>query len=442
VTSGCYQNCSTLSLEESLDRAVDKQQAFTVRLKRLTNVLKHTYKDLVYGKITPLKRTFTAIESEDGETGIDAADTILMKSDGTPTYHFANVVDDHLMEITHVIRGAEWIASTPLHYDLYSAFGWSPPTFAHVGLLVDQNKAKLSKRNADLALDVQSMREQHGVLPETLNNFLALLGWSNPLRDDVYTMDKLIENFDLKFTKGNAMVRFEKLWFLQKKHVLERCRDYGATRTPGEVGPKDGSSTPIDPILQSIMREIRTRLPEIVNDEAKDKQTKQLATNVLLADRRSYANARQFLDRNAYFFSFHLEKVPVASEYYEIKIGDEMYRCSSKAVKDSVRDLTQRLQTVGLWEQLNIDVELLVSADELERHVEQLVEGEKAEALAQKTNSRAVSDAASKRKKAAQAALHKCLREKLCYGLPGPNVATIMVLLGRDECARRFDVST
>ena len=78
-------------------------------------------------------------------------DQVILKADGFPTYHLAVVVDDHLMGITHVIRGSEWMASTPLHYDIYSAFAWTPPKFAHVGLLVDQNKAKLSKRNADLA---------------------------------------------------------------------------------------------------------------------------------------------------------------------------------------------------------------------------------------------------------------------------------------------------
>lgn len=225
VTSGCYQNCSSLSSEVSRQRARSGVEAFTVRLLEPADAQKRVYSDLVYGKIQRLKRSPVAPQttSEDG-IGADAADTVLMKSDGTPTYHFANVVDDHLMQITHVIRGLEWMASTPLHYNIYSAFGWEPPQFAHVGLLVDQNQAKLSKRNLDLALDVASMRDEHGVLPYTLNNFLALLGWSNPTENDVMDIEALIRNFDLKFTKGNTMVRMEKLWYLQKQHVALRCQ--------------------------------------------------------------------------------------------------------------------------------------------------------------------------------------------------------------------------
>jgi glutamyl-tRNA synthetase len=168
VTSGCYQDCSHISTSEASERAESGSELFTVRLKQPENVHKRTYPDLIYGNIKRLKRSPAASTAGDEEGSLDAADTILMKSDGTPTYHFANVVDDHLMKITHVIRGTEWMASTPLHYDLYTAFGWQPPIFAHVGLLLDKDKAKLSKRNADLALDVKGLREDHGVLPETL----------------------------------------------------------------------------------------------------------------------------------------------------------------------------------------------------------------------------------------------------------------------------------
>ena len=201
VTSGCYQDCASLPADQATNRAESKAEHFTVRLKRPENARKREYRDLVYGKIVPLKKTVTAAGSEESDAEV-GADTILMKSDGTPTYHFANVVDDHLMQITHVIRGTEWMASTPLHYDLYHAFGWKPPVFAHVGLLLDKDKAKLSKRNADLALDVRGLREDHGVLSETLCNFLALQGWSNPTKNDVMNMQDLAKTFDLKFTKG------------------------------------------------------------------------------------------------------------------------------------------------------------------------------------------------------------------------------------------------
>lgn len=197
------------------------------------------------------------------------------------------------------------MASTPLHYDIYSAFGWDPPQFAHVPLLVDQNKAKLSKRNQDLALDVASMRDQHGVLPYTLNNFLALLGWSNPTGNDVMDMDALVANFDLKFTRGNTMVRMEKLWFLQKQHVASRCERARKTR----------SLPPIVDIISKITAEVRRRYPKQAADfdrrpkdgsshsvDSSDALTK-YCTAILLTDSKTFENASQFADRHRHFFS-------------------------------------------------------------------------------------------------------------------------------------------
>lgn len=146
-------------------------------------------------------------------------DPILIKSDGFPTYHFANVVDDKLMEITHVIRGSEWMSSTPLHVALYEAFGWTPPAFGHVPLLVDQNKQKLSKRNFDS--DIASFRRS-GIFPESLINFAALLGWSHQRKNDIMNLQELQEIFDLKFTKGNTIVSFDKLRYLQEQHARRR----------------------------------------------------------------------------------------------------------------------------------------------------------------------------------------------------------------------------
>jgi glutamyl-tRNA synthetase len=257
VTSGCSQNCSSLPHDESKSRAESDGESFTIRLHQPPDVHKRTYPDLVYGKIKRLKRSPASTQalfgSEDsGESITDAADTILVKSDGTPTYHFANVVDDHLMKVTHVIRGAEWMASTPLHYDIYSAFEWEPPQFAHVGLLVDENQAKLSKRNSDLALDVASMREKQTVLPSALTNYLALLGWSTPTQNEIMDMEMLIENFDLKFTRGNAQVQMLKLGYLQSQHAFARL---GLAQANGDL-------TPLLHILNLITKEVRKQFAE------------------------------------------------------------------------------------------------------------------------------------------------------------------------------------
>ncbi|KAJ0387469.1 hypothetical protein COL922a_002292 [Colletotrichum nupharicola] len=159
----------------------------------------------------------------------DEDDFILIKTDGYPTYHFANVVDDHLMNITHVIRGAEWLISTPKHIALYDAFNWTPPTFVHAGLLCAQNGEKLSKRNHDI--DISSYRDR-GVLPSALNNWLALLGWSMSEKDlakkdgeVIYTTQALAEKFSLRFTKGNIKTNPDKLAVIQRKHLTHRLRE-------------------------------------------------------------------------------------------------------------------------------------------------------------------------------------------------------------------------
>ena len=112
-------------------------------------------------------------------------DSILLKSDGYPTYHFANVIDDHLMKISHVLRGMEWISSTPLHLAIYDAFNWNPPEFAHLPLLVHQDGKKLSKRDSDSMLE--------GYEPEAILNFLAFLGWNPKTTQDIFTLDELID---------------------------------------------------------------------------------------------------------------------------------------------------------------------------------------------------------------------------------------------------------
>lgn len=308
VMSGCYQNCASMSPAQSDEQAHGGKHPFTVRLRKPDVRKPRVYLDLVYGKIKPLKRSPHSVSTED-DAMIDAADTILIKSDGTPTYHFANVVDDHLMEISHVIRGTEWMASTPLHYDLYHAFGWNPPIFAHVGLLVDKNKAKLSKRNQDLMLDVRSMREEYGVLPEVLTNFVALLGWSNPTQNDVKDLRELADVFDLKFTKGNAMVRMEKLWYLQKQHTARRC---------AAVTLSGGSRELIDPIVGRIAQAVKENFPDVKQRmKLDDEDLHRYCGDILLADSKTYKTSTDYVERNKYFFDFDRQLVPPDQEFYD-----------------------------------------------------------------------------------------------------------------------------
>ncbi|QQS20567.1 MAG: glutamate--tRNA ligase [Candidatus Moraniibacteriota bacterium] len=146
-------------------------------------------------------------------------DQILLKSDGFPTYHLANVVDDHLMEITHVIRGEEWLPSTPKHLLLYEAFGWSAPEFAHIPLLLNPDRSKLSKRQGDVSVEEYL---EKGYLPEALMNFMALLGW-NPgggATKEIFSMEELEEVFDLSHVhKGGAIFDRKKLDWINAHYI-------------------------------------------------------------------------------------------------------------------------------------------------------------------------------------------------------------------------------
>jgi glutamyl-tRNA synthetase len=147
-------------------------------------------------------------------------DQVLLKSDGFPTYHLANVVDDHLMKITHVIRGEEWLSSTPKHVILYNYFGWDKPVFAHLPLLLNPDKSKLSKRQGDVA--VEDYREK-GYLKEALVNFVALLGWNFGDDKEFYEMDELIEKFSLeRVHKAGAVFNLEKLNWLNYEHLRRK----------------------------------------------------------------------------------------------------------------------------------------------------------------------------------------------------------------------------
>ncbi len=147
-------------------------------------------------------------------------DQILIKSDGYPTYHLANVVDDHLMEISHVIRGEEWLSSTPKHVLLYEYLGWELPIFTHLPLLLNPDKSKLSKRQGDVA--VEDYREK-GYLKEALVNFVALLGWNAGDDKEFYLMHELIEKFSLnRVNKSGAVFDVEKLNWLNGEHLRSK----------------------------------------------------------------------------------------------------------------------------------------------------------------------------------------------------------------------------
>lgn len=144
-------------------------------------------------------------------------DQVLLKSDGFPTYHLANVVDDHLMGITDVIRAEEWIASTPKHVQLYKAFGWKEPRWYHMPLLRNADKTKISKRKNPVSLNYY---KEEGYIKEGMLNFLALMGWSMPRDKEIFTLDEMIENFSFdRVSLGGPIFDLVKLGWVNNQHM-------------------------------------------------------------------------------------------------------------------------------------------------------------------------------------------------------------------------------
>jgi glutamyl-tRNA synthetase len=148
----------------------------------------------------------------------DVDDQVLLKSDGFPTYHLANVVDDHLMEITHVIRGDEWISSTPKHLLLYESFGWEPPQFHHMPLLLGPDGKKLSKRRNPTSI---FFYRDSGYLPEAFRNFLTLMGYSMPDDKEIYGLEEVIDRFDTsRIGVSGAVFDLDKLDWLNQQYLI------------------------------------------------------------------------------------------------------------------------------------------------------------------------------------------------------------------------------
>ncbi len=147
----------------------------------------------------------------------DVDDQVLLKSDNFPTYHLANVVDDHLMQITHVIRGEEWLPSTPKHVLLYEAFGWTAPQFAHLPLLLNTDKSKLSKRQGDVSVHDYVAK---GYFKDAFLNFIALLGWNPSGEREIYTIDELVKEFSLEHVnKSGAVFDLKKLEWMNSQYL-------------------------------------------------------------------------------------------------------------------------------------------------------------------------------------------------------------------------------
>lgn len=196
-------HCRDLTPEE-VQAKIDAGEPYVIRL-RLPEDHKITFTDLVRG------------DMEFNTNDLD--DQVLIKTDGFPTYHFAVVVDDHLMKITHIIRGEEWVSSTPKHVYLYEAFGWEKPVFVHLPNILNTEKKKLSKRQGDVA--VEDFKKK-GYLPEGLVNYVALVGWSPEDNQEIFSMEELEKAFSIeRVSKSGGVFDTEKLNWVNHHYMKE-----------------------------------------------------------------------------------------------------------------------------------------------------------------------------------------------------------------------------
>lgn len=249
--SGCCRNLTKEQEEKFLQEGRKPVVRFKVPADQLVVI-----DDLVRGTVT--------FESN----GI--GDYVIIKSDGIPTYNFAAVIDDYLMQITHVIRAEEHLSNTPRQVMVYEALGWKLPKFAHISLILGKDKTKMSKRHG--ATSVVQYKEQ-GYLPEAVVNFLALLGWSSGGEEEIFTMEQLIEQFSLdRVAKNPAVFDMEKLKWINGYYIrqssVERITDLAipflqdAGYLPQDITPEQYEWTKL--VVTSVQEKIHS-LQEIID---------------------------------------------------------------------------------------------------------------------------------------------------------------------------------
>ncbi|PBP25373.1 glutamyl-tRNA synthetase [Diplocarpon rosae] len=424
--------CTHVSKAESDDRA-SKGESHVIRLKvpdqypvfhdLVYGIVRRRREDVIRGDVTP--------PPPPGGIGVFGSfdDPILLKSDGFPTYHLANVVDDHLMAITHVIRGTEWMPSTPKHLALYEAFGWEPPKFAHVGLLLNKDRQKLSKRHG--SQDIATYRKM-GIFPETLTNYVALLGWSHNVGRDVMSMEELIHNASMKYTRGDTIVGFEKLSFLQKRHAT-RYASY-----PAESANPLHSLThlAVKPIVAYLDERLAPGRYPIYAAIAQGQAREDYVRQILYADAQNYLNPADFIQRNEYIFTtptearlrekmplFKLHKVPSGVPFVPAQKTITLFT-SLSAIPDEDWKLAAVRERLAWIIKQGTDVSIAALNEAQGRSVDQRTD--ELEKVVQKSWGKLV---------------HGYLRWAITAGQPGPDGAETMVILGRDETIKRLKLA-
>ncbi|KAF8852268.1 glutamyl-tRNA synthetase [Acephala macrosclerotiorum] len=410
------RKCAHIHRNESDDRAA-KGEAHVVRLKVPDRY--PVYNDLVYGLVRQRSDLTTKPRVQASALG-SFDDPILLKSDGFPTYHLANVVDDHHMKITHVIRGSEWMSSTPKHLAMYQAFGWTPPAFAHVGLLLDSSRNKLSKRTG--SIDIASFRDK-GVFPEALTNFVALLGWSHQESNDVMSMDDLIANASMKYTRGDSVVSFEKLWYLQRKHAARYASP------PFSGNPRQSlTELAVKPMVRNLDSRISTENLPLYAAFPEGEKRESYVRDILIADAQNYTTPTEFTARNIYFFvrpgKKKLRQSPPALKLHNVPSTINPFSSCTLALfrnLSSIPDSEWNLASIKEMTNFIINRGVLTSMEEAKasKHVE-----EGTEAVVKKAWSKLI---------------YGYLRWATFGGNQGPDGSETMRILGKEEIVARLE---
>lgn len=290
------KHCLSLSKEE-VQRRLDAGEPYVIR-QNIPTTGTSEYDDMVFGHIS--------VPNEDME------DNILIKSDGMPTYNFANVVDDHLMAINYVIRGVEYLSSTPKYNLMYDAFGWERPHYMHLSPIMKDAQRKLSKRYGDANFEDFLAK---GYLPEAIVNYIALLGWSPKGNEEKLSMQELIEQFDIDgISKSPSIFDEAKMRWLNGEYIKQMSVDkFVEVATPYFEKSKIAGKYDYKALAKLLIPrvEILSEIPEKVNfleefgeydttmfEHKKMKITKEIALANLIEVRKAYENQTDWTDEN------------------------------------------------------------------------------------------------------------------------------------------------
>lgn len=242
------KHCLNLSKEE-IQKKLENQEPYVIRQNNPVEGTT-TFNDILYGEITV--------------PNFELEDMILLKTDKMPTYNFANVIDDHLMNITHIVRGKEYLSSAPKYQRLYEAFSWEVPIYIHCPHIMKNETEKLSKRNGDASYNDLIDK---GYLSEAIINYIALLGWSPSSNEEFFTLDELIKNFDYKnISKSSSIFDIKKLTWMNSEYIkkMDKEKFHKIASKYYDNLPSQIDRKLLSEMLQSRI-EIFTQIPEIID---------------------------------------------------------------------------------------------------------------------------------------------------------------------------------